>query len=179
MFISAVLLIAVISIPTAWGKDIIEDAQSLKGENKAYIRADGLACYFCAYGMERFFRKSGKVAAYDMKMKEGIVEITFIKGKPLLAKSELHQIVYDAGYTPRETTYELVGRLEKKDGQYFLHLRETNQSFPIKPGFSLTDHPEKLLGKMVTIKTKVEKLRGNSMLLKPIRLELKSETAAQ
>ncbi|VAX15905.1 hypothetical protein MNBD_NITROSPINAE02-1282 [hydrothermal vent metagenome] len=167
----SLVLITVISASSVWGKDIIEDAKTLKGVNKAYIRADGLACYFCAYGLERFFRKSGKVAAYDMNMKEGVVEITFIKGKPLMVVGELHQIVYDAGYTPRETSYELVGKLEKSGVEYLFHPEGTGQSFPFKSVSALTIDPAKLIGKTVTLKTRAEKYQGNSMALQPISIE--------
>ncbi len=172
--ISVIFLVVAISIPRAWGKDIIQDAQTLKGDNKAYIRADGLACYFCAYGLERFFRKSGNVAAYDMKMREGVVEITFVKGKPLMTLNDLHQIVYDAGYTPRETSYELVGRLERRNGKYFFHLGDTGESFPVKSVSVLTDNAEKFIGKTMTLKAKAEKYKGDSMLLDIVSVEAKN-----
>ncbi|GMT41717.1 MAG: hypothetical protein IEMM0002_0128 [bacterium] len=157
----------------ASAKDILKNAGSLKSENKAYIRADGLACYFCAYGLERFFRKSGKVAAFEMNMKEGIVEIHFIKGRLLLTQAELHKIVYDAGYTPRSTTYELVGQLKKSDGRYFFYINDTNQSFPIKTTAALTAHTEK----MIRITTKADKRDGGAMLLEPLKFELLGENA--
>ncbi len=164
----AILLTAAISTSTVWGKDIVQNAPSLKGSQKAYIRADGLACYFCAYGLERFFRRSGSVASYDMKMKEGVVEIIFIKGKPLLTIDELHQIVYDAGYTPRETTYELVGRLEKSGGKYLFHPDDTGQSFPVTSILALPADPETLIGKTMAIKTKAKEGPEGSMLLEPL-----------
>ncbi len=172
--LSSLLLTITLSVSHAWSKDIVQDAQSLKGDNKAYIRADGLACYFCAYGLERFFRRSGKVAAYDMDMKKGVVEIIFIKGKPLMLVGELHQIVYDAGYTPRETTYELVGQLEKSEGKYLFHPDGTEQSFPFKSLSILTTDPKKLIGKTVTLKTKAEKYKENSMLLDPVSFTAKN-----
>ena len=104
-----------------------------KGENKVYIRADGLACYFCAYGMERFFKKSGRIAWYDMDMKEGIVEVGFIKGKPILPIKTLNEYVYDAGFSPREIKAEFVGKLiEVPDGSYRFEVTETTQSFPVE-----------------------------------------------
>ena len=104
-----------------------------KGENKVYIRADGLACYFCAYGMERFFKKSGRIAWYDMDMKEGIVEVGFIKGKPILPIETLNRYVHDAGFSPREIKTEFVGRLiQAPDGSYRFEVTETAQSFPVE-----------------------------------------------
>ncbi len=104
-----------------------------KGENKVYIRADGLACYYCAYGLERFFRQSGRIAWYDMNMKEGIVEVGFIKGKPILGVETLNQYVYDAGFTARQIKAEFVGRLiQATDGSYRFEVTETNQAFPVE-----------------------------------------------
>lgn len=104
-----------------------------KGENKIYIRTDGLACYFCAYGMERFFKQSGTIAWYDMNMKEGVVEVGFIKGKPILPVKTIKQYVYDAGFSPREIRAELAGRLiQNQDGSYRFEVTETGQSFPVE-----------------------------------------------
>lgn len=103
-----------------------------KGENKIFIRADGLACYFCAYGMERFFKQSGRIAWYNMKMKEGIVEIGFIKGKPILDIQTLKKYVYDAGFSPREIKAEFVGRFNRVDGDYNFQVTETEQIFPVE-----------------------------------------------
>ena len=104
-----------------------------KGENKVYIRADGLACYYCAYGLERFFRQSGRIAWYDMNMKEGIVEVGFIKGKPILGVETLNQYVYDAGFTARQIKGEFVGRvIQAPDGSYRFEVTETDQTFPVE-----------------------------------------------
>jgi hypothetical protein len=103
-----------------------------KGENKIFIRADGLACYFCAYGMERFFKQSGRIAWYDMKMTEGIVEIGFIRGKPILDIQTLRKYVYDAGFSPREIKAEFVGRFNQLNEGYTFQITETEQIFPVE-----------------------------------------------
>lgn len=171
IILSSILLVILIAAPHAWGKDIVQNAQTLKGNNKAYIRVDGLACYFCSYGLERFFRQSGKVAAYDTDMKKGVVEIIFMKDKPLLTVSELNQIVDDAGYTPRETSYELVGRFEKSEGKYFFHVDGQQQRLPLKSVSALPQNLPELIGKTVMLKTKAEKYLENSMLLDPVSIE--------
>ncbi|MFQ6094106.1 MAG: hypothetical protein ACE5OR_15790 [bacterium] len=128
----------VLTMMTIWFVSSAVDAKVIspsaeKGENKVYIRADGLACYFCAYGMERFFKKSGRIAWYDMNMKEGVVEVGFIKGKPILDLTTINQYVYDAGFSPREVRAEFVGRLtEGPDGSYRFEVTETAQSFPVE-----------------------------------------------
>ena len=169
---SAIILAALFLTAPATGKEIVKDAEAVKSENRAFIRADGLACYFCAYGLERFFRKSGKVAAYDMDMEKGVVEINFIKGKPLLTEKEIHQVVYDAGYTPRETSYELVGKIVKNDGGYAFNLRDTGQDFPLKQNNEFKKSAEKMNGKTVRMKAKAETSKKEIMLFEPMEFEL-------
>lgn len=168
--LSAVIFAAMLSAVPATGKEIVKDAEAVKSENRAFIRADGLACYFCAYGLERFFKKSGKVAAYDMDMEKGVVEINFIKGKPLLTEKEIHQIVYDAGYTPRETSYELVGKIVKSGDDYTFRLRDTGQEFPLMPNADFENNA----GKTVRMKSKVDTVK-NTMYLEPLTFEVAGE----
>ena len=87
---------------SAAAKTIVEGAEP--SQNKVYIRTDGLACYFCAYGLERFFKNTGRIAAFDIHMKEGIVELTPLRGEPLVDARQLRQYVHDAGFTPRGAT---------------------------------------------------------------------------
>ena len=140
---------------------VVSDAKVIrpsaeKGENKIYIRADGLACYFCAYGMERFFKKSGRIAWYDMDMKEGIVEVGFIKGKPILDVKTLKQYVYDAGFTPRGIKAEFIGRLIRdQDGSYRFEVTETAQTFPVEAN-AVLKQSEKALGQEISLMARVE-----------------------
>lgn len=164
---TAIILTALILNP-AYGKDIVKDAGSVKSENNAFIRADGLACYFCAYGLERFFKKSGKIASYEMNMREGIVEIGLIKGKPLITQDELHKIVYDAGYSPRSTTYELVGKVKKNGDSYMFTVSDTGQSLSIKA----TDRLKSVVEKTIRLKAKVDKQDGVEMFLEPLEFEV-------
>ncbi|MFQ5432702.1 MAG: hypothetical protein ACE5EN_09365 [Nitrospinota bacterium] len=167
-----VILAALFLAAPVSGKEIVKNAESVKSENRAFIRADGLACYFCAYGLERFFKKSGKVAAYDMDMDKGVVEINFIKGKPLLTQKEIHQIVYDAGYTPRETSYELTGKIVKSGGGYTFSLIDTGEDFPLEQNSELKNSAEKINGKTVRMKAIAEKSKKDAMLFEPVEFEI-------
>ncbi|MCH7667245.1 MAG: hypothetical protein IH936_15110 [Acidobacteria bacterium] len=114
------------SAPPALAKEILEGVES--SENRVYIRTDGLACYFCAYGLERFFKKTGRIAAFDLDMQEGIVEVVFVQDKPLIASKTLSRFVHDAGFAPRWIDAELVGRLEiTSTGDTVLRVRETGE----------------------------------------------------
>ncbi len=137
-----------------------------KGENKIYIRADGLACYFCAYGLERFFKKSGKIAWYDMDMKEGIVEVGFIKGKPNIGIKTLNQYIYDAGYSPREIKAEFVGRLSSTQRGYSFKVTETGQSFPVDDA-KIVKNSLEVFGKEVTLIALIKETPNAPLLLLP------------
>lgn len=147
----------VLTVMTIWFVASAADAKVIspsaeKGENKVYIRADGLACYFCAYGLERFFKQSGRIAWYDMNMKEGIVEVGFIKGKPILPIETINQYVYDAGFSPREVRSEFVGRLTRaSDGTYRFEVTETAQSFPVEANAVVKESQEILNQKIILI----------------------------
>lgn len=168
MIVTTAIIVTTIFFNPAYGKDIVKDVGSLKSGNSAFIRADGLACYFCAYGLERFFKKSGKVASYEMNMREGIVEIGLIKGKALLTQDELHKIVYDAGYSPRSTTYELVGKVNKNSDGYFFTVSDTGQSLSLKA----TDNVASVVEKTIRLKAKVYKQVDANMFLEPLEFEV-------
>jgi len=165
--ITAIIFVS-LTFSSAHAKEIVKNAGSVKSENEAFIRADGLACYFCAYGLERFFKKSGKIATYDMHLKKGIVEIGLIKGKPLVTQDELHKIVYDAGYTPRSTTYQLVGKVSKSGDGYIFTVTDTGQNFPLKT----TDKLASVIDKTVRLKAKVDKQDGDKMYLEALEFEV-------
>ncbi len=137
-----------------------------KGENKIYIRADGLACYFCAYGMERFFKQSGKIAWYDMDMKKGVVEVGFIKGKPILDVKTLKQYVHDAGFSPREIKAELAGRLTQTNDGYRFQVTETGQSFPVEAN-SVVQETKELVGREVILTAIAKEAQGAPFKLVP------------
>jgi len=148
-------------------KEIIKDAASKKSVNRLLIRVDGLACYFCAYGLERFFKKSGRIAAFDMKMEEGIVEATPIKGKPLLSVETVSKYIYDAGFTFRSIKAVLVGRFEQKDDRVIFRVSDTGEGLPIRKNSVLerilTD--ENLISQEIQMIAVAEKEKGVPMAL--------------
>ena len=125
----ALLYISTVGIPTAQAKEIVKDA--VASENKVFIRTDGLACYFCAYGLERFFKKTGRIAAFDMNMEEGIVEVTLIEGQPLVSAADLNRYVHDAGFSPRWIKVDLVGRFVREGDRLFLDVADTKERVPV------------------------------------------------
>ena len=114
----------------AFAKEVLKGVDP--SENRVYIRTDGMACYFCAYGLERFFKKTGRIATWNMDMKAGIVEAVFVQGKPLVPSATLTQFVHDSGFTPRWIDAELVGSLEvTSDRAAFMRIRESDERIPL------------------------------------------------
>ena len=66
---------------------------------KLYV--DGLACPFCAYGVEKQVGGLDNVEAIEIQIDEGIVEVTMKPGTAL-NEADASQAVSDAGFTLRK-----------------------------------------------------------------------------
>ncbi|NOX77092.1 MAG: heavy-metal-associated domain-containing protein [Gammaproteobacteria bacterium] len=64
------------------------------------LRVDGLACPFCAYGIEKKFLKTDGVKSVDVDLKNGLVIVKTKEGKTF-QEDTLKTIVNDAGFTMR------------------------------------------------------------------------------
>ena len=65
------------------------------------IRADGLACPFCAYGIEKKFMKIDGVKHVDINLKKGLVIVTADKTLEL-KDAQLKTLFNDSGFTFRK-----------------------------------------------------------------------------
>lgn len=82
---------------------------------KVEIRVDGLACPFCAYGLEKKLKKIEGVEKVQINVKDGIATLRSKKGKSVEFEN-LESVVKDAGFTPREITATVVGKVGQSDG---------------------------------------------------------------
>lgn len=64
------------------------------------IRVDGLACPFCAYGIEKELNKIENVEHLETRIKDGVVVVTMAEGAEL-DKETARDAVERAGFTPR------------------------------------------------------------------------------
>jgi len=62
------------------------------------MRVDGLACPFCAYGIEKKFTKTEGVKSVDIDLKNGLVIVKTEDGKTF-SEEKLKEIINDAGFT--------------------------------------------------------------------------------
>lgn len=67
------------------------------------MRVDGLACPFCAYGIEKKFTKTEGVEAVDIDLKKGLVIVKTNEAKSF-KEDELKTIIHDAGFTMKSVT---------------------------------------------------------------------------
>ena len=73
---------------------------ALPGNIRYELRVDGLACPFCAYGIEKQLQKLDGVARVDTDIEEGRVIIRMEDGKSL-DRAEVEQAVKKAGFSLR------------------------------------------------------------------------------
>ena len=62
------------------------------------LRVDGLACPFCAYGIEKELTRTDGVEGIDIDINAGTVTVTMAEGATM-TEAQADQIVKDAGFT--------------------------------------------------------------------------------
>ncbi len=62
------------------------------------LRVDGLACPFCAYGIEKELTRTDGVEGIDIDINAGTVTVTMADGAAM-TEEKAQQIVKDAGFT--------------------------------------------------------------------------------
>jgi mercuric ion binding protein len=62
------------------------------------LRVDGLACPFCAYGIEKELIRTDGVETIDIDINAGVVTVTMAEGATL-TEDQANRIVEDAGFT--------------------------------------------------------------------------------
>ena len=84
-------LLAFVTVQTAWAVTTVYS-----------IRVDGLACPYCAYGIEKKLNELEGVKFIDMDLEKGIVTVNTFDVK--LNDAQLNQLFQDAGFTYRSKT---------------------------------------------------------------------------
>jgi len=67
------------------------------------MRVDGLACPFCAYGIEKKFIKTEGVNSVDIDLQKGLVIVKTSEGK-IFTEEKLKEIINDSGFTMKSVT---------------------------------------------------------------------------
>lgn len=70
----------------------------------ATVYVDGLACPFCAYGLEKKLKNLDAIQTMEVQLEKGRVLLTF-KENRMLTKDEIQQAVKKAGFTARKIEF--------------------------------------------------------------------------
>ena len=73
-------------------------------ETKVEVRVDGMACPFCAYGLEKKLKEINGIKDLKIDIKNGVVTFSLQEGKTVEEKT-IEKIVKDAGFTAKEVTF--------------------------------------------------------------------------
>lgn len=107
--IKSVFSIAIILLSFLVSNQVI--AQTETKQDRTYIKIEikGMACPYCAYGMEKELKTVSGVNKVDIELKEGLAYISTPNSqKP--SKESLEKIIIDAGFT--------VGKIEFKESPF-------------------------------------------------------------
>lgn len=98
------------------------------GIERLTLRVDGLACPFCAYGLEKKIIKIKGVSSYDVDMKEGKVFIG-LEPDAQIELNSLYKAVKEAGFTLRSISLRAKGKIGQSEEGLFLVVRGSDEKF--------------------------------------------------
>jgi len=82
---------------------LIWSSSSFSAGTQYNMRVDGLACPFCAYGIEKKFTKTEGVDSVDIDLLKGLVIVKTREGKTF-KEEKLKEIINDSGFTLKSVT---------------------------------------------------------------------------
>ena len=90
-------MIMMILLALAW------NTAALAAGTQYAMRVDGLACPYCAYGIEKKLNKVDGVEKIDIDLNKGLVVVNVADGVEL-SEEQMTQLFKDAGFTYRSMT---------------------------------------------------------------------------
>lgn len=87
---------------------------ALAADNQYVLGVDGLACPFCAYGIEKRLNKVDGVTDVQVDVADSVVRVTLQEGKTL-TEEQAGQAVKEAGFTLR-SYFEAGSEAESETG---------------------------------------------------------------
>ena len=85
---------------TAFALALLLPLSAFAAPSQYQLRVDGLACPFCAYGIEKELKRTEGVAGIAIDINAGTVTVTMAEGATM-TEAKASQIVKDAGFTLR------------------------------------------------------------------------------
>ena len=126
------------------------------------MRVDGLACPFCAYGLEKRLKEVPGVSDIEIRVDDGLL-ILGINKDDSIALDRLAPAVKRAGFTAREITATAVGNVATIDDRRVLEVSGTDTDLIL----ILEDNP--------TLKELLAKLQGSKRVRVTGRIEEQSQ----
>lgn len=136
------------------------------------VYVDGLACPFCAYGVEKKLKRVEGVESMDIRMNEGTVTLKAREGRSIDVM-KVPQAIRDSGFSLRKMKVKAAG-IVKKEGNALLFQYAPGEEFSLKdvrPTLrgKLTEHSES--GEPVALGGVVEERQGDLWTLRPETVE--------
>lgn len=94
------------------------------------VKLDGLACPFCAYGLERKLKDYKGIQNLKILVDEGLATFQYPYGK-IPDVIDLRQRVKKGGFTPREISINVHGSIKKINNVFFLFMDGLASSFAL------------------------------------------------
>lgn len=95
------------------------------------VGVDGLACPFCAYGLEKKLKKLPGVKQFDINIKQGEATLSMEEGTdPDL--DAMRAAVKAAGFTVRDLTITAIGTVTSQDQVVVLNVRDSPQRYALR-----------------------------------------------
>lgn len=158
IYITALLFLVIINISLASARIL-----SVK------ISVDGLACPFCAYGVEKKLKRVKGVGSMDIRMQEGTVTLTAEQGQSINF-ADVPGAIKDSGFSIRQMKLTASGTIMEEDGDLFLRYKGPGERLTLKDvGPALRD--KLTISKTVIVKGNVTGKPGGPWLLKPESVE--------
>ena len=118
---------------------------------EATVKLDGLACPFCAYGLEKKLKKVEGVEKLKIHVKKGTAKLAVKKGRAISIEA-VEKAVKDGGFTPREISITVAGRLVERNGQTLLTIPNSEDIFLVDLNEQLKKVREILKGEDKTVR---------------------------
>ncbi len=120
-FLPSFLLLAVIAF------SLVQAAQA--EVRSATVAVDGMACPFCAFGIEKRLKKIDGVESVAVHTKEGSATLK-AKGGESIAVGQIPEAVERAGFTPGAITVDAEGKVTTDEqGRVVLQVSGADQTF--------------------------------------------------
>ncbi len=94
----------------------------------AKVITNGMACPFCAYGVEKKLGQMKGVTDVTVDLKTSTASLTFEEGFSL-DLAAIQKAVRRAGFTMGTVTISAIGSITDSDGNLFLEVRDSQQKF--------------------------------------------------